>query len=112
MAEKLRVEGHDFKTLESAIDWMEGQLTERIGKLNNVIDHVEGHWKGIAAGAYNNLQSEVNSDVRRVNQLLSFTRELVKASRDGFDQEELDQLKNINSVGGGESGILGSFHAS
>ncbi|GAA3358755.1 hypothetical protein GCM10017744_034660 [Streptomyces antimycoticus] len=47
-----------------------------------------------------------------MNQLLSFTRELVKASRDGFDQEEIDQLKNINSVGGGESGILGSFHAS
>ncbi|MEU1806200.1 WXG100 family type VII secretion target [Streptomyces sp. NPDC019937] len=112
MAEKLRVEGHDFKSLESAIDWMEGQLTQRVGKLNGVIDEIEGHWKGIAAGAYNNLQTEVNNDVRRVNQLLSFTKELVKASRDGFDAEELEQLRKIKSVGGGESGILGSFHAS
>ncbi|MDT3398191.1 WXG100 family type VII secretion target [Streptomyces sp. B1866] len=113
MAGKLRVTGDDLTALVRDLEKMEQGLEERVRKLNSVVDSVEGHWKGVAAGAYNNLQREVNMDVRRVKELLTFTKEAVAASRDGFDQEESERLNSFKGVGdGGSSGILGHFQPS
>ncbi|PHQ53414.1 WXG100 family type VII secretion target [Streptomyces cinnamoneus] len=86
---------------------MHDTLEGRITALNGVIDSVEGHWKGIAANAYNELQRQVNDDVRRLKELLSFTKDAIVASDKGFTQEEHNQLNNFKGVA--SAGILGRF---
>ncbi|MFJ1993296.1 MULTISPECIES: WXG100 family type VII secretion target [Streptomyces] len=112
MADKLRLTGSEIDKLIRDLGSMHDGLEARISTLNGVIDAVEGHWKGIAANAYNNLQTQVNQDVKRIKELLAFTKEAVQASKGGFDEHEVERLNDFKSVGDGSNGVLDRFQVS
>ncbi|WP_327710551.1 WXG100 family type VII secretion target [Streptomyces sp. NBC_00464] len=115
MSDKLRHSADQIDSLIRELGHMHDTLQGRITHLNGVIDAVEGHWKGVAANAYNGLQTEVNLDVRNLKELLDFTKEAVQMSRDGFDAEEVEQLNKFKGVDGGNLGsndVLDRFQAS
>ncbi|MEE4490186.1 WXG100 family type VII secretion target [Streptomyces sp. NPDC050529] len=115
MSDKLRHSADQIDSLIRELGHMHDTLQGRITHLNGVIDAVEGHWKGVAANAYNGLQTEVNLDVRNLKELLDFTKEAVQMSRDGFDAEEVEQLNKFKGVDGGNlgsNGVLDRFQAS
>ncbi|MEU8692892.1 WXG100 family type VII secretion target [Streptomyces sp. NPDC048665] len=47
-------------------DDIKGQLT----RLQHLIDSLEGHWKGIGAGAFNQKQTEINEHMVRIGNIL------------------------------------------
>ncbi|WFB07112.1 WXG100 family type VII secretion target [Streptomyces sp. LX-29] len=97
---------------------MHDSIEGKIRTLNGVIDAIEGHWKGVAAGEYNALQERVNRDVARIKEMLAFTKEAMSASRDGFDEHEIERLNAWKGVdasvpgGLGSNGVLDRFQAS
>ncbi|WP_393058786.1 WXG100 family type VII secretion target [Streptomyces sp. LN549] len=115
MGDKLKLSADQIDKLIGELGNMHDTLESRISHLNGVIDAVEGHWKGVAANAYNGLQTQVNLDVRNLKELLAFTKEAVQASRDGFDAEEIERLNSFKGVGGedlGSNGVLDRFQVS
>jgi uncharacterized protein YukE len=54
------------KTLLTQFDDIKGQL----GRLQHLIDSIEGHWKGIGAGAFNAKQTEINEHMVKIGQIL------------------------------------------
>lgn len=116
MSDKLRHSADQIDSLIRELGHMHDTLQGRITHLNGVIDAVEGHWKGVAANAYNGLQTQVNLDVRDLKDLLDFTQEAVRMSKDGFDAEEVEQLNKFKGIDGvsntGSNGILDRFQAS
>ncbi|MFE6766352.1 WXG100 family type VII secretion target [Streptomyces sp. NPDC057689] len=116
MGDKLKVTSGEITQLIKDLGHMQDTLESRITALNAVIDSVEGHWKGVAANAYNGLQSQVNLDVRGLKEILAFTHEAVQMSRDGFDAEEVERLNSFKGIDGvdhtGSNGILDRFQVS
>ncbi|GAA3042374.1 WXG100 family type VII secretion target [Streptomyces olivoverticillatus] len=112
MGEKLRLEDGRLNGLANDLGTMHDTLEGRIAALNAVVDSIEGHWKGIAANAYNGLQRQVNDDVRRLKELLAFTKEAIVASDRGFTQEEHERLNSFKGVAEPTGGILNRFNAS
>lgn len=115
MGDKLKLSSSEIDRLIRDLGHMHDTLEGRITSLNAVIDAVEGHWKGVAANAYNGLQTQVNLDVRNLKELLAFTKEAVQMSRDGFDAEEVERLNSFKGVDGGNlgsNGVLDRFQVS
>ncbi|MFF7653403.1 WXG100 family type VII secretion target [Streptomyces sp. NPDC007983] len=114
MADKLRLTGSEIDKLIKDLQHMEDGLTGRLNALNEVINSVEGHWKGIAANAYNHLQTQANEDVKRIQKLLAFTREAVEASKGGFDAQEVEHLNEFKRAaeGVGSNHVLDQFQVS
>ncbi|WKX72907.1 WXG100 family type VII secretion target [Streptomyces sp. XD-27] len=114
MAKDLRLSPEQIDKLIRDLGNMHDNLESRISTLNGVIDAVEGHWKGVAAGAYNELQRQVNDDVRRVKELLAFTKDAVQSSKDGFDAQEVERLNAWKGVdlGNDNNTVLDRFQVS
>ncbi|MDJ0342333.1 WXG100 family type VII secretion target [Streptomyces sp. H10-C2] len=114
MGDKLRLSSSQIEKLITDLGNMHDTLEGRINHLNGVVDAVEGHWKGVAANAYNGLQQRVNADARNLKELLAFTKEAVQMSRDGFDEQEVERLNSFKSAGGdlGSNGVLDRFQVS
>ncbi|MFJ9635864.1 MULTISPECIES: WXG100 family type VII secretion target [unclassified Streptomyces] len=89
----------DQKVSAEALLRLEGQLSERfdsvkgqLKQLQATIDSLEGAWKGIGAGHFNQKQSEINKSMVGIgNELLRF-QEAIKAARTISGDNE-DQIK-------------------
>ncbi|WP_052869293.1 WXG100 family type VII secretion target [Streptomyces niger] len=113
MSGKLKLTNEELDDLVKDLQRMEVTLEAKIKDLNHTVNHVEGNWKGVAANAYNNLQRQVNDDTRRLKDLLVFIKDAVKASRDGFSEQETEQLNSFKSAGDlGGNGVLDRFQVS
>lgn len=107
---RLKVEEQELTQLIKDLDLMEKSLDNQIRELNGVAERVASGWKGSAAMAYTNLQREVNETTRRLRSRLIVIEESMKNSRDGFNQQEMDQMqqfKRMQQDDGGQSKILG-----
>lgn len=98
-----KVNGHSLQQLEleltARFDSVKGQLQ----KLQATIDSLEGAWRGIGAGAFNQKQTEINQSMARIaRQLLKF-QEAIKAARTiagNTDDEVLAAMRGIDVVSG------------
>lgn len=101
----------DQKLTDAEVQKKEQKLAGQIENINgqvrnlqNVIDEVETHWKGIGAGAYNRVQHDINERMKKLNRLLAYFLEGIEASRKSSTNNEHDiaqALKGIDVVGGG-----------
>ncbi|WP_171170984.1 WXG100 family type VII secretion target [Streptomyces sp. I05A-00742] len=110
MADDLTVKDEDLGSLVKELGKMHDELEGRINRLVGAADEVKSHWQGGAARTYDELQTRVNNDVRRLKELLSFTKEAMEASRQGFSDKEIEHIQSFKGVGeGGGTGILSRF---
>ncbi|MCT2547657.1 MULTISPECIES: WXG100 family type VII secretion target [Streptomyces] len=100
----------DQKLSDAALLKLEGELSTRFDSvkgqlktLQGTIDSLEGHWKGIGAGAFNTKQEEVNRKMVSIaHRLLNF-QEAIKAARtikDNTEDEIRQALQGVDVVGG------------
>ncbi|MEC4020548.1 WXG100 family type VII secretion target [Streptomyces sp. H27-D2] len=112
--EKLAVSDSELASLINDLDGMQSYLKTKIKRLNSLVDAIETGWKGPAAAAYRDLQRGVNADAVQVREMLILIEEAVKMSRDGFNAEELEQLRTFRSLQNsldGQQQILGMADA-
>ncbi|MFD7068598.1 WXG100 family type VII secretion target [Streptomyces sp. NPDC059913] len=100
----------DQKLSDAALRKLEGELTTRFDSvkgqlktLQGTIDGLEGHWKGIGAGAFNAKQEEINRRMASIARRLLNFQEAIEAARtiSGNTEEEVKQaLQGVDVVGG------------
>lgn len=101
---KLKIEGQELRTLIRDLDTMEKSLESQIKDLRSTADTVAAGWKGTAASAYMTLQNDVNETTRRLRMRLIAIEEAMKMSADGFDEQEMEEMRRFKNLGGDEAG--------
>lgn len=97
--------GQQFTMTEESMAQFSGQISSvsssiqgEIRRLQTVIDTITGGWKGSAASAYNNLQSQVNQDATKINQILMDIKEAIDQSTKAYAASEEEQRSSIQNI--------------
>ncbi|MFF9482370.1 WXG100 family type VII secretion target [Streptomyces sp. NPDC014733] len=69
-----------------------------IRHLNTVVDNITSGWRGQAATSYNQLQSKVNEDATRINQLLNEIKEAIDGTTKNYAASEEAQNASMSHV--------------
>jgi WXG100 family type VII secretion target len=88
----------EMVAFSTRISTVNNSIQGEIRRLQTVIDTITSGWKGSAATAYNNLQSQVNQDANKLNQVLNDIKEAVDASTKNYSASEEEQRASINNV--------------
>lgn len=103
--------GNSFKVTEAEMVRFSGKIGTvsetiqgEIRHLNMVVDNITSGWKGQAANSYNRLQSQVNEDATRINQLLREIKEAIDETTKNYSASEEEQNAAFNNVGSQHSG--------
>lgn len=80
------------------ISSVNSSIQSEIQRLQTVVDTITGGWRGSAASAYNNLQSQVNQDARRLNQILNDIKEAIDTTTKNYSASEEQQQQSINQI--------------
>ncbi len=102
--------GQQFNTTEeemvafsNRISTVNGSIQGEIRRLQTVIDTITSGWKGSAATAYNNLQTQVNTDANKLNQVLNDIKDAIDSTTRNYAASEEEQSASINSVASSSS---------
>ncbi|MBL1108054.1 WXG100 family type VII secretion target [Streptomyces sp. 5-8] len=96
------------KELAHRFEGIKGQLRD----LQSIIDSLEGHWKGIGAGAFNAKQTEINERMVRIGNILAKYIEAMSSTRkikDSTEDEVRSQVQSIDVNYGGSHSALSSY---
>ncbi|GGR42103.1 WXG100 family type VII secretion target [Streptomyces roseolus] len=84
--------------LADDLDGTQRYLEQQIRAMDEVVDRIAAGWQGATATAYRSLHRGVAEDAVRLRQVLVLLEEAIRASRDGFTEQELDVLARIRQV--------------
>ncbi|PJE99217.1 WXG100 family type VII secretion target [Streptomyces carminius] len=87
-----------LQQLISEVQSMQSTLKTKIANLNAVVDTIEGAWKGEAHRSYDTLQRQANDFARALDGKLQMMEEALRASKDGFTANEIDQMESFNQI--------------
>lgn len=88
--------------LADDLDAMQGYLEKQTRRMDEVVDAIAAGWQGPTATAYRSLHRGVAEDAVRIRQVLALLEAAMRASRDGFTEQELDVLARMRQVQQGE----------
>ena len=103
MAGQQKLSDSELKKLEGDLTTKFESIKSQLSQLQNTIDSLEGNWKGIGAGAFNNKQTEVNNRMRQMGQMLTHFQEAIKATRTmtgNTDDEAAAAMRGVDVVDG------------
>ncbi|MCB5909313.1 WXG100 family type VII secretion target [Streptomyces pinistramenti] len=106
--------GQQFTTTEEEMVAFSGKIASvnhsiqgEIQHLNTVVDNITSGWRGAAATSYNQLQSKVNEDATRLNQLLGEIKEAIDATTKNYVASEDEQAQSIHHVASAQDSPFG-----
>lgn len=88
----------EMVAFSNRISTVNSSIQGEIRRLQTVIDTITSGWKGSAATAYNNLQTQVNQDANKINQILGDIKEAIDASTRNYSASEEEQRSAIQSI--------------
>ncbi|MET9295864.1 WXG100 family type VII secretion target [Streptomyces sp. NPDC003077] len=97
--------GQQFTTTEAEMVAFSGRIASvnesiqgQIKRLNGVVEGITSGWRGAAATSYHQLQTQVNDDATRLNQLLSEIKEAIDATTKNYVASENEQQQSISQI--------------
>jgi WXG100 family type VII secretion target len=84
----------------------------QLHRIQGTIDSLEGQWKGIGAGAFNQKQYEINTSMVNIGNLLAKYLEAMSATRkikDGTEDEVRAAVQSINVYDGAPKSSLSGY---
>jgi WXG100 family type VII secretion target len=103
-----------------ALQSLQGELTHnfdsvksQLHALQATIDGLEGHWRGIGAGAFHAKQTQINNNMARIGKLLLTFQEAIQAARTiaGNTEDEVGAALRSVGVTDGPTGDAGTRSA-
>ncbi|MER5306739.1 WXG100 family type VII secretion target [Streptomyces sp. NPDC002773] len=98
----LDVSEDDLTRLANDLDEMQRHLEQQTRTMDEVVDRIAAGWQGPTATAYRSLHRGVAEDAVRIRQVMVLLETAMRASRDGFTEQELDTLGRIRRMQEGE----------
>jgi WXG100 family type VII secretion target len=93
----------EMRHFSQRISTVNHSIQGEIRRLQTVVDNITSGWKGQAATAYNNLQSQVNQDASKLNQILGEIKEAIDSTTSNYQASEEEQAASIGHVAGASS---------
>lgn len=84
--------------LANDLDEMQGHLERQTRRMDEVVDKIAAGWQGPTATAYRSLHRGVAEDAVRIRQVVVVLEAAMRASRDGFTEQELEVLRTASST--------------
>lgn len=88
--------------LANDLDEMQGYLERQTRRMDEVVDKIAAGWQGPTATAYRSLHRGVAEDAVRIRQVVIVLEAAMRASRDGFTEQELEVLASFRRTQDGE----------
>ncbi|MYT28998.1 MULTISPECIES: WXG100 family type VII secretion target [unclassified Streptomyces] len=98
MAGQFTLTHEEMVAFSGKIDSVNHAITGELQRLQTVVDSITSGWKGQAASSYHQLQSQVNEDGKRINQLLAEIKEAVDQTTGNYQSSEEEQAQSISHV--------------
>jgi len=86
------------------IDAVNAGVQGEITRLQGVVDDITAGWKGEAANAYHQLQTQVNTDATRLNDILRSIKEAIDLTSRNYAQSDEEQRTSLASRPAGRVG--------
>ncbi|MFJ9178740.1 WXG100 family type VII secretion target [Streptomyces sp. NPDC102360] len=101
MAGQFNVTHEEMVAFSGRISQVNESIQGEIQRLQTVVDSITSGWKGQAATAYNNLQSQVNEDATALNRVLNEIKEAIDSTASNYQTSEDEQASSISHVASG-----------
>ncbi|GAA2113701.1 WXG100 family type VII secretion target [Kitasatospora saccharophila] len=75
------------------------QVQGEISRLNNLVSEIASGWKGAAASAYQQMQSQFNDDATALNRILDEIRQAIEATTKAYSMTEEEQRAAVGGIG-------------
>ncbi|MET8679872.1 WXG100 family type VII secretion target [Streptomyces sp. NPDC004647] len=99
MAGQFTTTEEEMVAFSGRISSVNSSIQGEIKRLQTVIDTLTGGWKGAAANAYNTMQTQVNEDANKLNQILMDIKEAIDATTKNYVASEEEQQQIVSNSG-------------
>ncbi|MGW2745709.1 WXG100 family type VII secretion target [Streptomyces sp. NPDC001450] len=98
MAQRQKVSDDEIIHLEKTLVTKFENTKTQLRELQHIIDTLEGHWKGIGAGAFNAKQTEINERVVKIGNILAKFIEAMSQTRKIKNSTEDEVRAKVQSI--------------
>ncbi|MEW1660567.1 WXG100 family type VII secretion target [Streptomyces sp. NPDC093707] len=98
MAGQFTTTHEEMVAFSGKIDSVNQAIQGELKRLESVVDQITSGWKGQAAASYHQLQSQVNEDGNRINQLLAEIKTAIDETSKNYTASEDEQAQSISHV--------------
>ncbi|UGY93905.1 WXG100 family type VII secretion target [Streptomyces gobiensis] len=99
MAGKFTTTEEEMVQFSGKISSVSGSIQGEIRRLQQLVDTITGGWKGAAATSFNNMQTQVNTDATKLNQVLGEIKEAIDATTKNYAASEEEQQQIVTRAG-------------
>ncbi|MBB1244776.1 WXG100 family type VII secretion target [Streptomyces durbertensis] len=89
----------EMVAFSNKISNVSSSIQGEIKRLQTVVDTITGGWKGAAATSFNTMQSQVNTDATKLNQVLAEIKEAIDATTKNYVASEEEQRQIVTKAG-------------
>lgn len=98
MSGQFTTSADDMKRFSAHIDDVNNQIQQELKRLEGVVSTVAGGWSGSAAIAYQNLQTQWNTDAAKLNTVLGEIKEAIDATSALYTSTEGEQSSTMSNI--------------
>ncbi|MFI8854346.1 WXG100 family type VII secretion target [Streptomyces sp. NPDC053499] len=99
MGDRQNVDDKTLKSMANELEEMMSAISGRVGRLNELIDNLEGAWQGIGKGAFDRVQRGLNDDLRVQRRILEGFVGSIHGNLGIKDSNEDDIVQSMNKLG-------------
>jgi len=100
VAETTQSESAVMATTAAKFDSVNESLQSMLSTLMNELSSLSSTWKGLGAGAFEQVKTQYAADLKALNQALSETAVSIKESGIGYDTTDTDAASKVTNSGG------------
>ncbi|MFD0565519.1 WXG100 family type VII secretion target [Kitasatospora saccharophila] len=99
MAGQFTTTAEEMTAFANRIGEVNNQVQGEISRLNNLVSEIASGWKGAAASAYQQMQSQFNDDATALNRILDEIRQAIEATTKAYSMTEEEQRAAVGGIG-------------
>jgi len=99
MAGQFTTTAEEMTAFANRIGEVNGQVQGEISRLNNLVSEIASGWKGAAASAYQQMQTQFNNDADALNRILDEIRQAIEATTKAYSMTEEEQRAAVGGIG-------------
>jgi ESAT-6 family protein len=100
VAETTQSESAVMATTAAKFDEVNSSLQSMLSTLMNELSSLSGSWKGLGAAAFEQVKTQYEADLKKLNQALSETGHSIRASGTSYTSTDTDAASNVANSGG------------
>ncbi|WP_033222126.1 WXG100 family type VII secretion target [Kitasatospora phosalacinea] len=99
MAGQFTTTAEEMTAFANRIGEVNQQVQGEINRLNTLVSEIASGWKGAAASAYQQMQTQFNDDAVALNKILDEIRQAIEATTKAYSMTEEEQRAAVGGIG-------------